>query len=558
MRTSFLPSQSARLVLALLLGAALIPYFVDLGGSSIWDANEAYYVETPREMMERGDYVFPMFNYEPRLNKPVLSYWMVIALYNLFGISIGVQRLGIAIGGMILIAVAFVLGRAIEPNREPGTGNRERSELAALLAAAGLAADPRFVMFARRIFIDIWISAFMALILVFFALSERFPHRRRLFLLLMYVAVGLGILTKGPIAAALPGLVFALYLLAHRELRRVSEMMIPLGALIVAAIVVPWYYALYLRDGWTPIVSFFFGENVTRFTSGIGQITRRPWWFYGPVVLGDGLPLSLFLVAAAMLWFRRTPGDRLLTLLWVWVLTIVLFFSFSHDKQDLYIFPIVPAVAALGANAIVRWTEIPRTVTITLAAAGVLLAALGTGLLSLLGGASRVYAIDGVTAAGTVLALGGLIAAALALRCSVFPSVAVLLASLIAFNWTFVLRVLPSFERYKPSPALSDYLRDRLQPADRIAHYNVALPSMVYYLRHRVEPHYSAEGFVAAMHSPERVFGVVSARDYADLRERLESNVCVLHRVPTFDAKLRAILAREPLPELLLLSNRCP
>ena len=572
MRTSPLPSQSARLVLALLLAAALIPYFVDLGGSSIWDANEAYYVETPREMIERGDYVFPMFNYEPRLNKPVLSYWMVIGLYKLFGISIGVQRIGIAIGGMILIAVAFVLGRAIDRNRDPGTGpstssgppraesrggNRERSELAALLAAVGLAADPRLVMFARRIFIDIWISAFMVLILTFFALAERFPHRRRLFLMLMYVAVGLGILTKGPIAAALPGLVFALYLLVHRELRRASEMMIPLGALIVAAIVVPWYYALYLRDGWTPIVSFFFGENITRFTSGVGQITRRPWWFYGPVLLGDGLPMSLFLVAAAVLWLRRTPGDRLLTLLWLWILTIVLFFSFSHDKQDLYVLPIVPAVAALGACAIVRWTEIPRVVTVSSAVAGVLFAALGAGVIYLLGGAGRVYAIDGVTTAGTALALGGLMAAALALRRGVLLSVAMLLASLIVFNWTFVLRVLPSFERYKPSPVLSSYLRDRLQPEDRIAHYNVALPSMVYYLRHHVEPHYSSEGFVDAMRSPERVFGVVSSRDYDGMKTELESRTCVLHRVPTFDIKLRAILAREPLPELLLLSNRC-
>lgn len=544
-----MPTPFARLVFALLLVAASVPYFIDLGGSSIWDANEAYYVETPREMMERGDYVFPMFNYEPRLNKPVLSYWMVIGLYKAFGISVGVQRLGIAIGAMILIAAAFVLARILV--------SRDRSELAAVLAAAGLAADPRLVMFARRIFIDIWISAFMALTLTFFALSERFPHRRRLFLTLMYVAVGLGILTKGPIAAALPGLVFALYLIAHRELRRVSEMMIPLGALIVAAIVVPWYYALYLRDGWTPIVSFLLGENVTRFTSGIGQITRRPWWFYGPVVLGDGLPLSLFLVAAAVLWFRRSPGDRIQSLLWLWILTLVLFFSFSHDKQDLYVFPIVPAVAALGACAIVRWTEIPRAVALTTVAAGVLLAALGAGVLYLLGTAGRVYAIDGVRACGTALAIGGVAAAAAALRRSVFPSVAVLLASLIAFNWIFVWQVLPSFERYKPSPRLSDYLRDRLQPEDRIAHYNVALPSMVYYLRHHVEPHYSAEGFVNAMRSPERVFGVVSARDYNGMRTDLEGRTCVLHRVPTFDAKLRAIVAREPLPELLLLSNRC-
>ena len=53
-------------------------------------------------------------------------------------------------------------------------------------------------MFGRRIFIDIYISMFMAMTLLCFALSERYPQRRRLFLALMYVAVGLGVLTKGP------------------------------------------------------------------------------------------------------------------------------------------------------------------------------------------------------------------------------------------------------------------------------------------------------------------------------------------------------------------------
>ena len=61
------------------------------------------------------------------------------------------------------------------------------------------------MMFGRRIFIDIYISMFMALTLLFFALAERYPDRRRLFLLLMYASVGLGVLTKGPVAAALPG-----------------------------------------------------------------------------------------------------------------------------------------------------------------------------------------------------------------------------------------------------------------------------------------------------------------------------------------------------------------
>src|SRR4026207_1322715 len=99
-------------VLAILLAVAIVPYFIDLGGSAIWDANEAFYAETPREMMERGDYITPSFNFEPRLNKPVLSYWIVAAFYHLFGVSVGVQRIPIAFGGLVLIATAFLLARA--------------------------------------------------------------------------------------------------------------------------------------------------------------------------------------------------------------------------------------------------------------------------------------------------------------------------------------------------------------------------------------------------------------------------------------------------------------
>src|SRR4029079_12472189 len=74
--------------------------------------NEAFYVETPREMAERGDYISPTFNYEPRFNKPVLSYWIVAAFYRLFGVSVGVERLAIALGAMILIATGFALAHA--------------------------------------------------------------------------------------------------------------------------------------------------------------------------------------------------------------------------------------------------------------------------------------------------------------------------------------------------------------------------------------------------------------------------------------------------------------
>ena len=62
-------------------------------------------------------------------------------------------------------------------------------------------------------------------------------------------------------------------------------MMMPAGAVIVAAIVAPWYIALYMQSGWTHILSFFIGENLERYTSLVGPQSRGPVWFYLPVVL---------------------------------------------------------------------------------------------------------------------------------------------------------------------------------------------------------------------------------------------------------------------------------
>ncbi|CAN5700575.1 N/A [soil metagenome] len=548
-------------LLLFIFAAAVSLYFVDLGGSSIWDANESFYVETPREMMERGDYVFPTFNYQPRLNKPVLSYWMVIGLYTLFGTSVGVQRLGIAVGGLTLVVAALVLG-GLAFRGADAAGRRA----AALLAACGLAVDPRLVMFSRRIFIDIWISAFMALTLMFFALSERFPQRRRLLLVLMYASVGLGVLTKGPVAAALPGLVFAVYLVAHGELRRVREMMIPAGVLIVLAIVAPWYLALYQRDGWTYIVSFFVGENIGRYTSGVGFQAPRGVEFYPPIVLSDAFPLSVFAIPAGLLWWKSRQSMRIdasddaqrtTSLLFIWIFVIVGFFSFSHDKQDLYIFPIVPAVVALGAAAFANRDRMPRTVWTASVVLALLLAGAGGAVLYIFESAGRIYALDGAMVVGALAVAGGVVAVLFAVLRRESAGALTVLATLAIMNWVIVVKVLPDFERYKPSPPISDFLRQRLAPGDLVATYNVNTPSMVYYLRRHVDIYYGPQPFVDAVKGNVRMFGVVSEADYALLKHEIGSASCVLHRVPTFEVKLRDVLARKPLPQLVVITNRC-
>jgi 4-amino-4-deoxy-L-arabinose transferase-like glycosyltransferase len=525
-------------------------------------------------MLEADDFVNPTFNYEPRFNKPVLSYWIVAGFYQIFGVSVAVQRLAIALGAIILIACAFVLARlgiadagsgiqdAGSGIQDAGSGIQDQRlgmrDSAPLWAAAGLAAAPRLVMFARRIFIDIWTSAFLALTLAFFALSERYPERRRRYLVLMYVSVGLGVLTKGPVAIALPALAFGLYLAVRGELRRVTHMMIPLGIVIVALIAVPWYVALYREHGWTYIQSFLISENVARFTQGVGVRQHRGPWFYLPVVLSDSFPWSLLLfAAAAMAWKERT---RIQTLLWCWIGAIVVFFSLSAGKQDLYIFPIVPAVAALGGVAIHRglvqreWTA---WVTGTLATIGALLAIAGAAVLFLFETAGRTYALDSAALVGGLALAGGVVGLVLGLKRRPAAAGVTLLAAIVAMNWAFVLRVLPEFERYKPVPAFSRTLQGRLGPDDVVAHYQVALPSMVFYLRRHVQQYFDEVPFVAAIQSGKRVYAVLSADDYAALGPRIGAATCVIERRPTFEVKLRQVLKRQALPELLLITNRC-
>jgi 4-amino-4-deoxy-L-arabinose transferase-like glycosyltransferase len=552
-----------RAVLTVLIVLAVCPYFVDLGGSSIWDANEAFYVETPREMIERGDYVFPTFNYEPRTNKPVLSYWIVAACYRLFGVSVAAQRIPIAFGAMVLIASAFVLALVAAPR---GADARPAGLDAGLWAALGLAITPRLLMFARRIFIDVYISAFMALTLMFFALAERYPDRRRLCLALMYVSVGLGMLTKGPMAALLPGLVFLLYLVVHGDLRRARAMMIPAGVVIVSAIVVPWYAALYARDGWIHITSFILGENVARFAAGYGvESSRGPLW-YLPVVFSDSFPWSAFLFASGGAWLadRRLRLDgidvRVRSLLWLWILTIVIFFSLSAAKQDLYIFPIVPAVAALGGVTIVRElrrADGSRALAITAMAVGGVVFVVGAGVLYLFQSTQKVYALGGADLMGWFGIAGGAAIVALAAARRHALALAAIAATFVAINWVFVLRVLPSFEVYKPVPAFARTLAPRLADGDVVATYEEALPSLVYYIRRHVDMLFRPTELIALMRSDRTVYVALSAENYAEIAPHFGVETCVLERRPTFDVKLRNVLAREPLPELVLVTNRC-
>ncbi len=531
------------LFLALLI-AATVPYFVNLGVSSIWDANEAFYAQTPREMMEAGDYVTPSFNFQLRMNKPVLSYWHVAASYRRFGVSEWSERLPIAIGGVVIVGTAFALGRLLG-----GT-------LAGLLAALVLATSPRLLLLARRIIIDIHITMWTGLILLFFALSETRPQRR-LYLTLMYVAAGFGVLTKGPVAVFLPALVFFIYLASQKRLGDLRHMMLPAGAVISLAIVVPWYFLLYREYGWQYISSFIVGENLGRYAEAVGEQSRG-MLFYIPVVFADLLPWSMLIPLAFWWAIRERAQDRVARLLVVWIATIVVFFSLSGTKEDLYILPIVAAEAALIGGLLARAIEgdpVRRPASWGVAVMSVVLFGVGVAMVWAFAVADR-YALAGATFTGVVAAVGGVGALFWCLRRRVDGAIASVAGSLVVVSWCIVLCALPDFERYKPVRPFSEIIRTRASVGAIVGSYRFALPSMVFYLHRPVMEVVLPDHLRAVFHSTSDVYFIMAEDEYRGIRDRLPVNTYVLARQPMFDIKPKNFMDGSELRQFVLVSNR--
>ena len=543
-----------------MLAAAIVPYWIGIGDSTLWDANEAFYAETPRVMMETGDYVSPSFNSNPRFNKPPLTYWIVAASYHIFGISEWSERLPIVLAAMGLITAAFVIGRTVWGIE------------AGLWAAIVMAALPRFLMHSRRTSIDVFLSLFMGLTVMFFVLSEMRPERRKLWLCLMYACVGFGFMTKGPVAVVLPGAAFFIYLLIEKRLKDITRMMIPAGIAIFLAIVVPWYLLVYQKHGANYIVSFILNENIGRYTDE-GWGPRRSF-FYVQTMLGDLFPWSLLMIVALVcVAFRGSFGEwifgsyavgttsgserafSIARLLAIWIAVIVGFYSLSRNQQDQYVMPTFLAVAVLVGVLIDAFVE-KRADKLkwVFIAIGALLAAVGATFFWLGNGRSSID-LAGIAAVGIVLLFGGVVTAVSAvLKKRDFAAYAKVTA-IVALMWIFVLAILPDFERYKPVKVLSDVITRKAGPDTRVGYYRYTAPTMVYYLHRPVLELFQEEEVISLFAEAKPAYLIMTEGEYEAIKPKLAAETKIVAERPLLRIRLNELFSERKEPQVLLVTN---
>jgi 4-amino-4-deoxy-L-arabinose transferase-like glycosyltransferase len=306
----------------LLAGVLFLGLFFGLGAIPLFDVDEGAFGEATREMLERGDYVSTWLNGQPRYDKPILIYWLQAASVRALGLDEFALRLPSA-----LAATAWILAlrRFAQDATDRDTG------YAAAFIAAGTAG---VIVIGRGAIADALLNLFLALAMfdiIRYAGEPRPAWRRRAFLW-----IGLGLLTKGPVAILVPGaaslLAFWLLGRAHDWWRAVRD---PAGWAILLAIAMPWYLVEYAQRGDAFLAGFFLRHNVERFLSPL-QGHGGSLLYYLPVVPVLLLPYTgLFLrTLAGMRSMWAAPLD---TFLWCWFLFVFVFFSLAGTKLPHYL-----------------------------------------------------------------------------------------------------------------------------------------------------------------------------------------------------------------------------
>lgn len=531
--------------LGCLLGLALVLLFVGLGATALTDRDEGANAGAAREMLEQGSWITPTLDYAPRFAKPALVYWLMAAAYLGLGVGETAARLPSAVAATALVVVQYAFTRWA------------LGATIGLRAALVLLLSVEYVAIGRMALTDATLCLWTTTAGFAFFRAHHGPPPRGRWYGVMYAAMALGMLTKGPVGVVVPALGIAAYLALAGGWRRVWQEARPgWGLLLFLLIAGPWYAAMLWRHG-ADYLARARGETlgrVFRAVTGPGGTAL----FYVPVILVGFFPWSAFLPGALVGALRgaraRAATDRegaVTVFAAAWVAAGFLLFSLLQSRLPHYVAPLFPAAAILVAGA---WpSSASRLARGLLAALGLLLGgvligawAMASSVVALL---TQAYPAD----PQATLPFAALVVAILALAAGAGatlrggPALFRMLASVTALLLAVGLHVvLPAFSDDFVAPAgeLARQAAHAAAPCDDVVAFGPYRPSLIFYARRPMAfvdaPDRSRLAELAAR--PGRLFLLAP-------RAMLDTLPPALAALPTLDARGGYLLLASARPE---------
>ena len=319
---------------------SLVLFFPLLGARDFWAPVEPRYAEIARVMFAQGDWIVPTVNGDLYTDKPILYFWLVLIISKIAGaVNEWTVRLPVAVGGMGFVLATYFVGRDFFGPR------------IGILAATMLATSARVIWEARWAHIDV-------LFCFFFTLSVYYAGRAFLRkgnpneILLAYVFMGLATLAKGLIGIVLPAMLLVSFMIVRREWRLIVSAKLHLGIPIFLLVVAPWIYLVNVATDGKWLADFIYVHHFQRYTAGLGH--RQPIYYYFKTLPADMLPWTIFAIPALFTYrpYRGLLADPAKLLFLLWFLIVFVFFTASDTKRDLYLMPLLPAMAIFLAHYI--------------------------------------------------------------------------------------------------------------------------------------------------------------------------------------------------------------
>ena len=326
---------------------ALLVLGAGFGLRDPWPADEPRFVLVAKQMVDSGQWLFPHRGIELYADKPPLYFWLLAACHRLIGSWRWSFLLPSLLAGLGTLWLVQDLGRRLWNHR------------AGLLAAIAVLSALQFAYQFKRAQIDPTLVAVTTL--SFYALCRHvlLGDGWRWYWLACFAA-GIGVILKGvgflPLFALLP------YALMRR---RGWQGLAPLGsanhwrwlvglAAMLAAVAL-WLVPMVLvaLAGGDPehrayLDNLLFKQTATRYTEAWHHL--QPAWYFLAVIALFWLPLSLAFPWLARDWREAwRQRDARVWLPLSWGLLVLVFFSASPGKRDMYILPALPAFALAAA-----------------------------------------------------------------------------------------------------------------------------------------------------------------------------------------------------------------
>ncbi len=385
------PFRRIGLLLAL-CAALLLP---GLGRLTMSRQQELRVSLSARYMAEGGSWLIPRFRDQPRLVKPPLMYWLVATAFKAAQttVSAAPARFPSVVAGTILILAIYLGGSRLV--------GRRRALLSALTAVTCL----MFLRHARLAETDMTLSLFtsLAVFASYSAITGRTPVRGWV---LAGVFAGLGFLTKGPAALAIPILAAVFFVAVEPRYRRHLATSRTLSAVaLFLLIATPWYLAILLQGGAQSAIAMELRET---FVQGDHA---KPFYYYVYVLPKMMLPWSVLLpIALWAVWkyARHHAGPRFLL---TWFITGFVTLSTVANKQDHYsVLLLAPSALLigwlLGQLPMTRLGWMKKTGAVYLEAIIVVYAAMGIAFVALPFGYSELPALPCRIAGALLIGIG--------------------------------------------------------------------------------------------------------------------------------------------------------